>query len=102
VANSSLVKTSFFGEDFNWGRTMAALGSSGALFDRGKVDIFFNDIQAVRHGEGAEENINRLKKIVKKNSIRVTVDLKNGTKSYGVNTCDLSYEYVKINAEYTT
>lgn len=102
VANSSLVKTSFFGEDFNWGRIMAALGSSGALFDRGKVDIFFNDIQAVRDGEGAEENINRLKKTVKKNTIRVTVDLKNGRKSYGVNTCDLSYEYVKINAEYTT
>ena len=62
VANSSLVKTSFFGVDFNWGRIMAAIGSSGGLFDMGRVDIFFNDIQAVKNGEGAEENINRLKK----------------------------------------
>lgn len=102
VANSSLVKTAFFGEDFNWGRIMAALGSCGASFDPERVDIFFNDIPAVRNGQGVKENIAELKKTVKKKEIDVTIDLKKGNRSCEIKTCDLSYEYVRINAEYTT
>jgi glutamate N-acetyltransferase / amino-acid N-acetyltransferase len=102
VANSCLVKTAFFGEDFNWGRIMGALGSSGASFDMNRVALFFNNIAAVKNGQGIEENLSMLKKTVKKKQIDLLIDLKNGKKSCGVTTCDLSYEYVRINADYTT
>lgn len=102
VANSPLVKTAFFGQDYNWGRIMAALGRSGAQFDMAKVDIFFNGIQSVHNGQGVIKNIGRLKKIMKKDCIEIAVDLKAGTKSCEVTTCDLSYDYIKINADYTT
>ncbi len=102
VANSTLVKTAFFGEDFNWGRIMAALGSSGASLDMDKISIFFNGIQAVRNGQGVKENITRLKKTVKNRSVSLAIDLNHGNKCHEITTCDLSYEYVKINAEYTT
>jgi len=102
VANSNLVKTAFFGEDFNWGRIMGALGSSGAVFDPAKVALYFNDIPAVSHGMGVLKNSARLKRAVKKRSINVKIDLSNGTHSFEVATCDLSYDYVRINADYTT
>jgi glutamate N-acetyltransferase/amino-acid N-acetyltransferase len=102
VANSPLVKTAFFGQDYNWGRIMAALGRSGAQFDMAKVDIFFNGIQSVHNGLGVTKNIKRLKKIMGMDCIEVAIDLKAGTKSCEVTTCDLSYDYVKINADYTT
>ena len=102
VANSPLVKTAFFGEDYNWGRIMAALGRSGAHFDMNKVDIFFNKIQSVRNGQGVLQNIPKLKAVMKKDCMEIAVDLKAGVKSCEVATCDLSYDYIKINADYTT
>jgi len=102
VANSSLVKTAFFGEDFNWGRILSALGSSGARFDPDTVHISFNDVSAVENGMGVKKNIRALKKIVKKDSICVSIDLRQGSRTCEIATCDLSYEYVKINADYTT
>jgi glutamate N-acetyltransferase/amino-acid N-acetyltransferase len=102
VANSCLVKTAFFGEDFNWGRIMAALGSSGVLFNTEKVAISLNNIQAVYNGQGIIENIAKLKKSLKKKTIQVTIDLKKGGGCCEVSTCDLSFDYVKINAAYTT
>ncbi len=62
VANSSLVKTAFFGEDFNWGRILGALGSSGAAFDMNRVNLLFNTIPAVQNGQGIKENITKLNK----------------------------------------
>ena len=102
VANSPLVKTAFFGQDYNWGRIMAALGRSGAQFDMAKVDIFFNGVQSVRDSQGVQKNIARLKKIMEKDCIEIAVDLKAGKQCCEVTTCDLSYDYVKINADYTT
>ncbi len=102
VANSPLVKTAFFGQDYNWGRIMGALGRSGAQFDQAKVDIFFNGVQSVCNGQAVLKNTARLKKIMQKNEIDIAVDLKAGRHSFDVTTCDLSYDYVKINADYTT
>ncbi|MCP4715291.1 MAG: bifunctional glutamate N-acetyltransferase/amino-acid acetyltransferase ArgJ [Deltaproteobacteria bacterium] len=102
VANSLLVKTAFFGEDFNWGRILGALGCSGATFDMFKVAVFFNDIPAVKNGQGINENLRALKKTVKQKDIRVRINLKAGSCRAEVATCDIGYEYVKINAEYTT
>jgi glutamate N-acetyltransferase/amino-acid N-acetyltransferase len=102
VANSPLVKMAFFGQDYNWGRIMAALGRSGAQFDMAKVDLFFNGVQSVRNGLGVQKNIARLKAIMAKDCIEIAVDLKAGKQCCEVTTCDLSYDYVKINADYTT
>ncbi|MEI6126410.1 MAG: bifunctional glutamate N-acetyltransferase/amino-acid acetyltransferase ArgJ, partial [Pseudomonadota bacterium] len=69
VANSCLVKTAFFGQDYNWGRIMAALGRSGAYLNMQVVDIYFNGIQGVKNGQGVQKNIEKLKKAITKDTI---------------------------------
>jgi glutamate N-acetyltransferase/amino-acid N-acetyltransferase len=101
VANSCLVKTAFFGEDANWGRSIAALGRSGVTFDPDRVDISFDDIMVVRDGLGL--GIEQEKKgtiVLKKPSFSVIIDLKNGVAEAKIYTCDLSVDYIKINADY--
>ncbi|MDD3620579.1 MAG: bifunctional glutamate N-acetyltransferase/amino-acid acetyltransferase ArgJ [Desulfobulbaceae bacterium] len=101
IANSALVKTAFFGEDANWGRIMAALGRSGCLFDPEKVAIYFDDAQMVRDGAGlgaaAEEACTA---VLRQDRFTVTVDLQDGLGTAEVHTCDLSLDYVRINADY--
>lgn len=103
IANSSLVKTAFFGEDANWGRIIAAMGRSGVRFDPEKVDITFGDVIIVENGVGqgaqAEE---RAAEHLKKNEIVVTINLKDGNGCEEVYTCDFSLDYVRINADYRT
>lgn len=102
VARSCLVKTAFFGEDFNWGRIIAAVGQSGAFCRTDTIGIHFNTIRAVRGGQAVPENRNRLVKIMKEKEITIDINLGSGKKTCEVLTCDLSYDYVKINADYTT
>lgn len=102
VANSCLVKTAFFGEDFNWGRIMAALGRSGAVFDMERVDIFFNGIRAVRNGRAEPDAAAKIQPLLAGKEIQVEINLRQGKHHSSIMTCDLSYEYVRINAEYTT
>ena len=102
VANSLLCKTAWFGCDPNWGRIVAALGYSGAEFDPGKVNVFYNEYPVVRDGGDAGTPESDLAKVLKKREFRVTVELNNGDSDYWVWTSDISYEYVKINAEYHT
>lgn len=103
VANSLLVKTALFGEDPNWGRIMAALGRSGCNFDPDKVKIAIGNIQIVENGVGlgleAEE---KAKARMKEPQFEVDIYLSEGKGTSEILTCDLSYEYVKINAEYRT
>lgn len=99
VANSLLVKTAFFGEELNWGRLMAALGCSGAEIDPGKVDIFLNEHQIVKNGEGIKEaNIQELKEVLARKELEVIINLNQGDAAATFYGCDLSYEYVKINS----
>lgn len=101
VANSSLVKTAFFGEDANWGRIIAAMGRSGVKFNPEHVDIAFGDVVLVKDGialGGDAEN--RATDVLKKNHFSVTIDLKDGAGCEEVYTCDFSIDYVKINADY--
>ncbi len=101
IANSPLVKTAFFGEDANWGRIIAALGRSGALFDQNRVDIYFNDVLLVCDGLGqgpAAEK--RATEVLEHKQFAVTVDLKTGEAAAEIHTCDLSIDYIKINADY--
>jgi glutamate N-acetyltransferase / amino-acid N-acetyltransferase len=103
VANSSLVKTAFFGQDANWGRIFAAVGYSGIEVEQLKTELFFDEVQMVKDGlfagGDAEE---RGTAVLKKREFTVTVDLHLGNGSAAVYTSDLSYDYVKINADYRT
>nr|WP_320116741.1 bifunctional glutamate N-acetyltransferase/amino-acid acetyltransferase ArgJ [uncultured Desulfuromonas sp.] len=103
VATSSLVKTAFFGEDANWGRIIAAVGYSGVDVDPNKIDIFFDDVQVVAGGltTGPEQEA-LATEVLKKPEFRVTVDLHLGAGRAHYYTSDLTYDYVKINADYRT
>ena len=101
VAESKLTKTAFFGEDANWGRIIAALGRSGASFDQLKVEIAFDGVVMVRQGLGQGKAVEaEATKVLKQREFAVNIDLRNGPASWEVYTCDLSIDYVKINADY--
>jgi glutamate N-acetyltransferase / amino-acid N-acetyltransferase len=103
IANSSLVKTAFFGQDANWGRILAAAGYSGAKFDPEHADLFFDDVAMARNGVFAGGDAEaRGSEVLGKREFRVTLDLKLGKGIATVYTSDLSHEYVKINADYRT
>jgi glutamate N-acetyltransferase/amino-acid N-acetyltransferase len=99
VAESPLVKTAFFGGDANWGRILAALGRSGAEFDPYQVDLDLGDVPWIRNGRdnGMEE---RASLAIKEREQRLTIDLKAGSASWSMLTCDLSHGYVEINGSY--
>ena len=101
VARSSLVKTAFFGEDANWGRIMAAIGAAGTEVDPDRIHLSFDQVRLVENGVGlgpAAER--RAAKVLKKKSFTLTIDLAGGDASATAWTCDLSYDYIKINATY--
>ncbi len=101
VAKSSLVKTALFGEDANWGRIMAALGNAGIEMDEAKTDIFIGKVKLVEKGLGQGKHADRDAALaLKQREVRIGIDLRKGKSVATVWTCDLSYEYVKINAAY--
>ncbi|MGV1099836.1 bifunctional glutamate N-acetyltransferase/amino-acid acetyltransferase ArgJ [Thiovibrio sp. JS02] len=101
VANSNLVKTAFFGEDANWGRIIAALGRSGAIFEQSRVDIAFDEVFMVRAGLGQGAEVERkATAVLKKREFTVSIDLHAGGAVKEIYTCDFSLDYVKINADY--
>jgi len=101
IANSPLVKTAFFGQDANWGRIIAALGRAGIEFDQNQVDIFFNDVLLVQDGlaQGTAAET-KATEVLKQKKFVVTIDLKKGRETAEIYTCDLSLDYIKINADY--
>ena len=102
LATSLLFKTALFGEDPNWGRIAASVGASGVIFNALKLDIYLGKIKVVKNGAGILKNESEIKKLFKKKEFDITVDLNSGSKDYTVLTCDLSSEYVRINAHYAT
>lgn len=102
VANSLLCKTAWFGCDPNWGRVVAAIGYSGANFDPVKVTVDYNDKPVVRDGGDAGTPEPVLAEVLKEGEFTVYINLNAGDADYWVWTSDISYEYVKINAEYHT
>jgi glutamate N-acetyltransferase/amino-acid N-acetyltransferase len=101
VAKSSLVKTALFGEDANWGRIMVALGSAGVEMDESRTDIVIGKAKIVEKGLGQGKAAEREAALaLKQREIRIAIDLHKGKGESTVWTCDLSYEYVKINAAY--
>jgi glutamate N-acetyltransferase/amino-acid N-acetyltransferase len=105
ISNSNLIRTALFGRDPNWGRIMAAVGRSGVEVNPDRVDIIIGSKKVVpvaRNGRHVEYDQKRLKQILKSSRIRIIVDLHQGDAcAVGWGT-DFSYEYVRINAEYTT
>jgi glutamate N-acetyltransferase/amino-acid N-acetyltransferase len=104
LSNSLLVKTALFGEDPNWGRIASTIGASGCECDESKLTIYYDDLliysDKFRELDKARED--RAYKIMKQDSFKVSCDLGLGDGYYTSYGCDLSYEYVKINAEYRT
>lgn len=103
VANSPLVKTTFFGEDINWGRVMAALGRSGARFDPETVDLAVDEQPVVRGGVGLGPNTEAaVNHRLKQPEFALVANLHAGRASARMWTTDLSEGYVRINAGYRT
>jgi glutamate N-acetyltransferase / amino-acid N-acetyltransferase len=102
VAQSLLVKTAFFGNDPNWGRIAAAAGYSGAEIDERKLSVSFNDMPLLVNGTPVDFDRDGLVAILRTNIFEVFVDVGLGTAGHSMLTTDISIDYVKINAEYST
>jgi glutamate N-acetyltransferase/amino-acid N-acetyltransferase len=100
IAHSSLVKTALYGQEFNWGRILCAVGYSGVSMDPGKVTLSLNGIPIFRNGSPVSSTRARAEKAMRAHDLRIEVDLAEGSASARVWTCDLSHEYVNINASY--
>lgn len=102
IANSPLVKTAMAGADPNWGRVLAAVGYSGVQIDPDKVDIWFGPHQVCRRGVRAKFDEQKVHSYLKDSVVDVRVALNQGKHTATFWTCDLTAEYVRINADYTT
>jgi glutamate N-acetyltransferase/amino-acid N-acetyltransferase len=104
IAHSPLVKTAFFASDPNWGRILAAVGRAGVdNMVLENIRIFLDDVCIVREGGRAEDYTEEAgQEVMDREEICVTVKLGRGDARQEVLTCDFSYDYVKINAEYRT
>jgi glutamate N-acetyltransferase/amino-acid N-acetyltransferase len=102
VANSSLVKTAVFGRDPNWGRILCAVGYAGVDIDPQKVTVSMAGIPIFGNGGGLPFDKDQAIESLGAANIDIDIDLNNGESSATLYTCDLTYDYVRINAEYTT
>lgn len=102
VSESVLVKTAFFGEDPNWGRIAMAIGNSGAEVREELLSISFGDCTFLDRGTPKKNTPDKIKEVMSQKDITVTIDCALGSGEALFMTSDLSYEYVKINAEYST
>jgi len=100
ICNSPLVKTAIHGEDANWGRILAAVGYSGIDFNPDITEIFFDDLKILGKKYDISFSEEKAKQVLQKKEITITVNLNSGKHSATFWTCDLSAEYVRINASY--
>jgi len=102
VANSSLVKTAAFGNDPNWGRILCAMGYAGVEFDTKAVCVSLCGTEVYGNGAGIEFDERILSEAMQKDDVTIDIFLAEGSSGAEIFTCDLTYEYVRLNAEYTT
>lgn len=102
IAGSNLVKTAVFGRDANWGRILCAAGYSGAVFNPGLVDIFLGAEQVAANGAGLSFSEERAVRELENDPVVITVDFKEGPYTATAWGCDLTGDYVLINASYRT
>ena len=102
VAGSNLVKTAFFGQDPNWGRIISAAGAAGIKLLPDSVEVVIGAVPVFRKGKAVDGGAERLAKIMTGDSFEVRVKLGMGKAAFTMYTSDLTYDYVKLNAHYTT
>jgi glutamate N-acetyltransferase/amino-acid N-acetyltransferase len=102
IANSPLVKTAFFGCDPNFGRIAMAVGKAGVAIDTDRLEVSLGGIKIASRGALNVDALPAAGTKMKEPEFTLLVDLKQGKARAHVMTCDLSFDYVKINAEYTT
>lgn len=104
IVTSSLTKAAIFGHDANWGRILCAMGYSGVQFDPEIVDIYFESaagkIQIVKNGVATDYSEEEATKILSEKAVTTIADVKMGNENATAWGCDLTYDYVKINADY--
>lgn len=104
IVTSSLTKAAIFGHDANWGRILCAMGYSSADFDPDKVDIYFESkagkLQIVENGMATDYSEDKATEILSENPVTAIADLKSGDICATAWGCDLTFDYVKINADY--
>ena len=104
VVTSSLTKAAIYGHDANWGRILCAMGYSGAQFDPEKVDLYFESaagkLQIIENGVACDYSEEEATKILSEEAVTATADIKMGDATATAWGCDLTYDYVKINADY--
>ncbi|MGN0305562.1 MAG: bifunctional ornithine acetyltransferase/N-acetylglutamate synthase, partial [Lachnospiraceae bacterium] len=104
VICSSLTKAAIFGHDANWGRILCALGYAGVEFDPQRIELFFaageKKIQIFKDGRGTDYSEKEASEILAKPEVQILVDMKMGDRQARAWGCDLTYDYVKINADY--
>ena len=104
VVTSSLTKAAIYGHDANWGRILCAMGYSGAEFDPEKVDLFFESkagkIQIIENGVAVDYSEEEATKILSEEAVTAIADVKMGDATATAWGCDLTYDYIKINADY--
>ena len=102
VANSSLVKTAAFGNDPNWGRILCAMGYAGVDFDPETARVSLCGTNIYGNGAGLDFDEDKLSAAMQAEEMAIDIDLAMGAATAEIFTCDLTYEYVRLNAEYTT
>ena len=103
IANSMLVKTALFGGDANWGRILQTIGAGGIALRLAKTSVRLGGVVVFRDGASAGAAARaRARKALAGEELKIEVDLGLGRGAAQIFTCDLTYDYVKINAEYTT
>ncbi|MDY6933692.1 MAG: bifunctional glutamate N-acetyltransferase/amino-acid acetyltransferase ArgJ [Spirochaetota bacterium] len=102
ISESLLVKTALFGQDPNWGRIACAVGYSGAQVDENRLSIYFEKIPLLLRGKPADYDPNYLEDVLSRREITINIDLGMGNAQAKYLTTDLSYDYIKINSEYST
>ena len=103
LSRSILVKTAMFGEDPNWGRIIASIGSiESSNIKPNSIKLMINNILCFKNGISLDNGSKTLEKSMRKNRIEIVVDLNNGKHKQTMYFSDLSYDYVRINSEYTT
>jgi len=102
VASSNLVKTAIYGKDANWGRVICAVGYSGVEVDPDRLSLWFDDLHLVKDGQPYDVDEGRALEILSQDEVAITVDLEQGEAEVTIWTCDLTHDYVTINAHYRT
>ena len=100
VTSSSLVKAAIYGRDANWGRITCAAGYSGAVFNPDLMDIYVGNLQVAQSGQGLTFDEDKALEILSKDYVEVLIDLHEGDEQAVAWGCDLTHDYVSINADY--